>query len=343
MPSRRTILLTGASGVVGKALLPALAGHELICLVNRGRLDGAEVVRADVTQPWLGLDRAEYGRLARRADCVIHSAAVTDWSAPAERIRTVNVEGTRNVLELASAARAPLYLLSTAFVTAIGRDAPLALPPGHIILDYVTSKRDGEQLVRDSGLPATILRPTNLIGDSRTGEIARNQIIQQVTGLVCRGKAPLYPTRPGTLLDVVPQDVVARVVAGLVRDEEVGGDYWLAYGRRTFTVARALELCAELMDRLGRPIAPPRLVDPDALEADADAIASLAPAARTLFARLLEFSDGMTACGVFPSDMEALAARYDLGCRSLEDAFLRGLRRWARVRGLDRARAAARA
>lgn len=340
---RRTILLTGASGVVGKALLPALADHELICLVNRGRLDGAQtVVRSDVTQPWLGLERADYERLAHRADCVIHAAAVTDWAAPTERIRTTNVEGTRNVLELASAAGAPLYLLSTAFVTAIGADAPLALPPDHVIVDYVTSKRDGERLVRESGLPATILRPTNLIGDSRTGEIARNQIIQQVIGLVCRGKVPLYPTRPGTLLDVIPQDVLAEAVAGLVRDGEVGGDHWLAYGEQTFTVARALELCVELMDRIGRPIEPPRIVDPDALELDSGAIEALAPSARTLFGRLREFSDGMTACGVFPSDMASLAARYDLGGPSLEDAFLRGLGHWTRVRRLERPRAAVR-
>jgi acyl-CoA synthetase (AMP-forming)/AMP-acid ligase II/nucleoside-diphosphate-sugar epimerase len=340
---RRTILLTGASGVVGKALLPELADHELICLVNRGRLNGAHaVVRADVTQPRLGLGRADYEQLVRRADCVIHSAALTDWGAPTERIRATNVEGTRNVLELASAAGVPLYLLSTAFVTALRTDAPLTLPPDHIIVDYVTSKRDGEHLVRDSGLPATILRPTNLIGDSRTGEIARNQIIQQVTGLVCRGKVPLYPTRPETLLDVVPQDVVAKAVAGLVRDEEVGGDYWLTYGEQTFTLARALELCVELMDRIGRPIEPPRIVDPDALDADADAIEALAPAARTLFARLLELSDGMTACGTFPSDLESLAARYDLGCPSPEDAYLRGLGHWVHVRGLERPRMAQR-
>ncbi len=334
---RRTILLTGASGVVGKALLPELADYELICLVNRRKIDGmSTVVRADVTQPRLGLGREDYKQLVRRADCVIHSAAVTDWAAPTERIRATNVDGTRNVLELASAAGVPLYLLSTAFVTAIEADARLTLPPDHIIVDYVTSKRDGERLVRDSGLPATILRPTNLIGDSRTGAIACNQIVQQVLGLVCRGKVPLYPTRPETLLDVVPQDVVAKAVAGLVRDEEVGGDYWLTYGEQTFTLVRALELCVGLMGRIGRPVELPRIVDPDALDADTDAIEALAPSARRLFSRLLEFSDGMTACGVFPSDMDELAARYDLGCPSLEDAYLRGLGHWARARGLDR-------
>lgn len=336
---RRTIVLTGASGVVGRALLPELADHELICLVNRGTLAGYQaVVRADVTQPRLGLERVAYADLVRRADWVIHAAAVTDWAAPTERIRSANVDGTRNVLELARAAQAPLYHLSTAFVAALDPDAPLALPPEHLIVDYVTSKRDAERLVRDSGLPVTIIRPTNLIGDSRTGQIARNQIVQQVIGFVCRGKVPLFPTRRDARLDIVPQDVLAKAVAGLVRTGETGGDYWLAYGERTFTVLRALELCVDLMQEIGRPVQLPRIVDPDALDADSEAIDSLAPPARAFFARLLELSDGMTACGVFPSDMEELAAHYDLGCPSLEDAFLRGLGHWARVRGLDRPR-----
>lgn len=326
----RTVLLTGASGVVGKALLPELSDHEVICLVNRGTLEGGRaVVRADVTQPRLGLDRADYATLVRRADCVIHSAAITNWAAPAERIRATNVDGTRNVLELASAATAPLYFLSTALVSAVRPEAPLELPSEHIVVDYATSKRDGEQLVRDSGLPATILRPTSLIGDSRTGAIARNQIVQQVIGFVCRGKVPLFPTRRATRLDVIPQDVLARAVAALVRTGEVGGVYWLTYGAQAFTVARALELCGELMDGIGRPIKLPRIVDPDALDAEHEAIRALTPTARAFFARLLELSDGITAAGTFPSDIEALTERYDLPSPSLEDAYLRGLEHWA--------------
>lgn len=328
---RKTIVLTGASGVVGKALLPEVADHEVICLVNRGTVDGDHaVVRADVTRPRLGLDPRAYRELARRADCIVHSAAITDWAQPADRIRTTNVEGTRNVLELVRAADAPLYLMSTAFVCAIAPAAPLKLPATHIIVNYVTSKLDAERLVRSSGLPATILRPTNLIGDSRTGRIARNQIIQLVTGLVCRGRAPLYPTRQETLADVIPQDILAKAVAAVIRDEDVGGEYWLTYGERAFRVSRALELCVEFMDGIGRPISPPSTIDPDEIEAVGAEIEALSPTARAFFARLLEFSDGMTACGVFPSDMDQLTKRYGLPQPSLEDAFMRGLDFWAR-------------
>jgi nucleoside-diphosphate-sugar epimerase len=340
---RRTILLTGASGVVGRALLPELADHEVICLANRGSIDGDHpVVRVDITRPRLGLDRRAYDKLARRTDCIIHSAAVTDWAESQERIRTANVEGTRNVLTLAHAAEAPVYHMSSSFIRAIAPDAPLVLPPTHIIVNYVTSKRDSEQLVMRSGVPYTIFRPTNLIGDSRTGRIARNQVVQLVAELVCRGKAPLYPARSGTLVDVIPQDLFARAVAGLIRDQDIGGEYWLTYGEKALTVQRALELCVEFMEGIGRPIAPPRIVEPDEVDAVRGEVEALSPLARAFFARLLEFSDGLAACGIFPSDMDELSDRYGLPQPLFEDIYLRGLDYWARSKGLMGALARAR-
>jgi nucleoside-diphosphate-sugar epimerase len=331
---RKTIVLTGASGVVGKALLPELTDHEVICLVNRGDVEDHRVVRADVTRPQLGLDRSVYRDLVRRADSVVHSAAVTDWAEPLKRIRTTNVDGTRHVLEFARDAEAPVYYMSTSFIRAIAPDAPLELPSSHIIVNYVTSKRDAEQLVESASIPHTILRPTNLIGDSSTGRIARNQIIQLVAEFVCRGKVPLYPTRSNTLVDVIPQDVFAKAVAGVIREEDLGREYWLTYGERAMTVARAITLCVAFMGDIGRPIASPRLVDPvdlDVVRADVEA---LPPMGKAFFARLLEFSDGMTACGIFPSDIDELASRHGLPQPSLEDAYLHGLDFLTRAKGL---------
>jgi nucleoside-diphosphate-sugar epimerase len=331
---RKTIVLTGASGVVGNALLSELDDHELICLVNRGDIDDRPVVRADVTRAQLGLDRTAYRDLARRADCVVHSAAVTDWAEPRERIRTTNVEGTRNVLELARAADAPFYYMSTSFIRAIAPDAPLELPSSHIIVNYVTSKRDAEELVAGAGVPYTIFRPTNLIGDSRTGRIARNQITQIVAEFVCRGKVALYPTREDTLADVIPQDVFAKAVAGVIREEDLGREYWLTSGERALTVPEAIALCVRFMGEIGRPIDPPRLVDPSVVGAVCAEIDALPPMGRAFFARLLEFSEGITACGTFPSDLDELTERYALPRPSQEDAYLRGLDFWARAKGL---------
>jgi thioester reductase-like protein len=64
--SRRTVLLTGASGVVGRALLDRLTGMDVICLVHRRPVTGPSVrsVAGDVSQHLLGLDEGTYRRLA---------------------------------------------------------------------------------------------------------------------------------------------------------------------------------------------------------------------------------------------------------------------------------------
>ena len=333
---KRTIALTGASGVVGRALLPELEDHEVVCLVHRGSVPegDADVIRCDVAEPQLGLGRDEYRSLARRIDCVIHCAAVTDWASPAERFRSVNVGGARSAIGLAQDAEAPLYHVSTSFIRAIADDAPLRLPPSHIIVGYVTSKCDSEELVRESGVPHTIFRPTNLIGDSRTGEIARNQIVQLVAEFVCRGKVPLFPTRPGTLVDVIPQDVCAKAVAAVVEAGDVGREYWLTYGEDAMPVSEAIDLCVELMERLGRPIEPPRVIDPASVDEARLELETLSPMSRAFFDRLLEFSDGMTACGVFPSSLAMLRERYGLPDPSPRDAYVRGLEYWAASKGM---------
>jgi nucleoside-diphosphate-sugar epimerase len=336
MSTRRTVVLTGAAGVVGQALLSELEDHHVIALIHRETISDAraDVVHCDVTAERLGLGPAEYDDLSRKADCIIHAAAVTDWEQPEELFQTVNVGGARNVLELARAADAPIYHMSTSFIRAIADDAPLALDPSHIIVNYVTSKRDTEELIAQSGVPATIFRPTNLIGDSRTGKIARTQVVQVVAEFLCRGKVPLFPTRPGTLVDVIPQDLFAKAVVSVMEDEDLGQEYWLTYGKEAMTVEEAVELCTEFMARIGQPIERPLVVDTDDVDSVRPELERLSPMSRAIFDRLVEFSDGMTACGVFPTTLRALQERYSLPDPSPRDAYVRGLEYWATSKGI---------
>src|SRR5512133_955857 len=119
----RPILLTGATGFVGMAVLARLlaAGHEVHCLVRAGADAEAEArlrsvlarvqapatgravaIAGDLTAPRLGLgDR--HDELAARVGTVIHSAASVAFDLPLEEARTINVEGTRRVLRFAAA------------------------------------------------------------------------------------------------------------------------------------------------------------------------------------------------------------------------------------------------
>ena len=81
--ARRTVLLTGASGVVGRALLQRLRDLDVVCLVHRSPVSGPNVttVPGDVTEPMLGLTERAYLVLAARVDAVIHCAAITDFES----------------------------------------------------------------------------------------------------------------------------------------------------------------------------------------------------------------------------------------------------------------------
>jgi dihydroflavonol-4-reductase len=100
-------LVTGAAGFIGSNVVRTLVadGHDVRALHLPGEglrnLRGvdAERVPGDVT------DEAAMRRAARGCEVVFHLAAVYAlWDEDADRMRRVNVEGTRNVLSAARAA-----------------------------------------------------------------------------------------------------------------------------------------------------------------------------------------------------------------------------------------------
>jgi thioester reductase-like protein len=335
MRDGKTIVLTGASGVVGRALLTELAGRPVIALVHQDSVDGARSVRCDVSRDRLGLDPDAYRRLAHEADVIVHAAGETDWAAPAERFAQINVRGTENVLALARDADVPLYHISTSFVWALRADAPLLLPDDNLIVNYVRSKIECERMLAESAVPHAVFRPTNLIGDSRTGAIARTQMVQLVSEFICRGKLPVFPARPDVLVDIVPQDVLARAVVAVLDAEEIGTEYWVTAGADALTVAQTVDACVRFMERIGRPIDRPQVVDPEQVDLDSPEFgARLSPMARAFFGRLRDISDGMTACGIFPTSLQELASRHGVEHGSFAEAYVRGLEWWAEDKGL---------
>src|ERR1700674_4189375 len=109
---RRTVLITGASGVVGRAIATELRPTcKVIGLAHRD-LTVAEVDRvipSDLGTDRLGLPAEVWHALAREVDVIVHSGALTEWGQPWERYQTVNIDGTRRVLEFAEAAHAPVH------------------------------------------------------------------------------------------------------------------------------------------------------------------------------------------------------------------------------------------
>lgn len=262
-----TVLLTGATGVIGRALIDDLAAdHDIVCLRHRRPVGDARVseFQGDLGGPTLGLSSPDYQELAGRVDVVVHSAAATAYKLGPERIRATNVGGTEHMLTFARRAGAPLYYFSTAFVADPPRDDGSGRFSG--VAAYVQSKIDTERLVRDSGQPAVIVRPSLVIGDSRDGHIARFQGFHLGVTAMVRGTVPVMPAEAGVLVDAIPQDVLARATGRLIRTGVTTGEFWLTAGTDSVTLGQIVTVCMEFAARAGLTPRRPRLIAGDAVD-----------------------------------------------------------------------------
>ncbi len=267
----RTVLVTGASGVVGTALLRELAGYDVIAAVYRRLPAGTDrVVRLDLDAPQLGLTPARYRDLCDEVDVVVHSAAIVNFSADQAEVDRVNVEGLGRVIEFAAEAQALLVHVSTAYVSRYGHTGGGG-QLGTVKLaartdEYVASKYLGEQMIRDAGIEAVIVRPSVVIGDSGTGEIRSAQGVHMLAEYLLNGQLPFLPAYPGSYLDLVPQDLVARGVRAVLDAGLRTGEFWLTAGPAALPVDRFLELIAAEGTAAGLTVAPGRIADPSIVD-----------------------------------------------------------------------------
>jgi nucleoside-diphosphate-sugar epimerase len=266
---RKTVLLTGASGVVGQALMPMIAArHELICLTHRAPVhEGVAQLPADLTQPGIGLDSHRYTDLVRRIDAVVHCAAITHFGASEQAMRNLNVSGTQRILELAEKASVPVYYLSTAFVARVNQAAARPGAAGESSpVDYLESKIAAEETIRTSGQPAVILRPSVVFGDSVTGRIARYQGLHGILAAFLSNRLPLLTMERHSRVDFVSQNVVSKAITALIDTGITRGEYWLTAGSAALTAAQMVDTGAQFARGLGLRIDTPRMVCPDVVD-----------------------------------------------------------------------------
>jgi nucleoside-diphosphate-sugar epimerase len=231
-------------------------------LAARG-LPGAEILEGDVARMHLGLSGAEYKRLLREATDIWHLAALDDLSAEARHIRAVNVEGTRNVLELARACTrlSRLHHFSTA---AVSGDREGVILEDELELGqrfgnpYEEAKFLAERLVRASQaeVPATIYRPSIVVGDSRTGEIDRFHGPYALAILLVASPlaVPLPLPRNGIApLNAVPVDFVVEAALSIGANPAAAGRTVHLVDPAPLSVRRVYELIAQ---RAGKHLPP---------------------------------------------------------------------------------------
>lgn len=332
---KRTLLLTGGSGVLGRALIDELADDfEIVCLRNRRPIADpriAEEFVGSLEHPTLGLNEAEYRRLAWRVDAIVHSAAVTNWKEAPEQIRAVNLAGPTVLTRLAEQASAPLYYISTAFVA---HPPDPARSPGAAA--YVQSKIDAEDLVRSYGGDTVIVRPSIVSGSTVDGRMAAFQGLHRVLGGLVRGQVPLVPCEAASLIDLVPQDVVAQATGRLLREKVTTGEFWLTAGHNALQASDILDLCGALSAEAGIAAPTPRFIPADAVERLVLPLLEevMTPEGQQVFRDFIELLAQFQAPKPLPTSLPELGFADAMTRPALRGATELSLRYWAATKGL---------
>lgn len=169
--TRATVLITGASGRLGRRLLahPATNRYQVRAITRRvppaPSADGIQWLHADVATG-TGLDAAVAG-----VEAVVHAA-----SAPRGETERTDVQGTQRLI--AAARRAGVRHLL--YVSIVGVD--------RIPFAYYRAKFAAEQAVRASGLPFTIQRCTQFhdFMDELSRQMTRFPIAIVPSGFLCQ-------------------------------------------------------------------------------------------------------------------------------------------------------------
>jgi 3beta-hydroxy-delta5-steroid dehydrogenase/steroid delta-isomerase len=252
----RKAVVIGGSGFLGKRLVAFLAGDEARASDPDGRwpsFDHVHVFDREAFPPRAAGGTApvvtsQVGDICSRhdlrealadADTVFHLASIVDVGLKKNpRIDAVNVEGTRNVVELCQELGVP-YLVYTSSEDVVLSPTPVAngdesIPyPTTVVHDYVRTKIEGEKLVRAAdgrgGLRTCCIRPVHLYGphDPHAIKISLSEI--------ARGKLPFLLGDGSARFDIVYVDNVvhAHLLAATCLREEGTRD---AVGGRAYFI-----------------------------------------------------------------------------------------------------------
>lgn len=259
--SRGTMLVTGATGVVGDDLLreARAAGWDAVGCSRRG---GPGV------EPWDLSGGPVPAALRRHWDVIVHAAARPKWTMPAEEAWAANVLPADRVAEIGS-PDTHVVLLSTAYATGLTGSVDSA-DLADYRNTYEWSKAGAERRVREVIGPATVVRPPLVIGRRADGGVARFTGMYLFLHALSTSKLPALVADPGAALEVVSTtDVAACCLAAAAAGPPAAETVQvLGRGREAATVDQLFAVASGAFnkwraERRLEPLEWPRTVSPE--------------------------------------------------------------------------------
>ncbi|KTT45524.1 pyoverdine sidechain peptide synthetase [Pseudomonas oryzihabitans] len=215
--TRRTILVTGATGYLGRMIVRQLQSEpgveRIICLVRADTsihaqqrvvdLEPVEAVAADLSQPQLGLSAEDYLRLLREVDCIVHCGAQVNWLKRYELLAETNVGSLIEVLRIAKLGGAGVVFAST---------LPETPPTTGYNRSKIVAERVATTFCKQNGIYLKILRCGDISAPTKANASDRINPDDYI-GLLIRSCLMLeaWPAETEWSLNLAPVDYVARV------------------------------------------------------------------------------------------------------------------------------------
>jgi uncharacterized protein YbjT (DUF2867 family) len=224
----------GATGVVGRALLPLLAAEHEVVAVSRESRAAEDRIEWSVADVHSGEGLAEALDGADVAYYLVHSLGARDFERQ-------DREAAENVSR--EAARAGVRQL--VYLGGLGGDDPGASA-------HLRSRREtGERLAAD-GVPVTTLRAAMVVGKGSAA-------FETILGLVKRLPVMITPSWVSTPTQPIALADIARYLAGVAGNDEALGTAFDAGGDEVMTYRQMIERIAALLGRKPRIVEVPVL------------------------------------------------------------------------------------
>jgi thioester reductase-like protein len=256
--TKDSVLLTGITGNLGSWLAVEMLrnGNKILALMRdqnskaaerrlnqvldiaggRELRDNIEIIHGDIREKMLGLEPNTKG--LKRISKIVHCAACTKFLGDdGKSHQLMNIEGTLNVLELAGRLSVPLVHVSSAYIagkrTGVVKENEIDVGQSFNNI-YESTKCRSEMLVHDwaqtNSVPAVILRPSIVLGDTRYGRTVRfaslYDYMRVLTLIVPRlGKSCFrVVTKPDVTKNIIPVDYFAKVSSYII-NRNISGTY----------------------------------------------------------------------------------------------------------------------
>jgi len=231
MRGRRNVLITGASGFVGRAIVAEClrGGWRVTALRNRRALAttpsvGVEEFRLDL----LAENRAELLAALPRCDAIVHAAGAPKFvNACESEMRRLHVAGTLAVAREAARRGVRMVHISTAYVTPeaaglLREAAPLAARGAA----YERTKTEAEMLLAAGGFEnVEVLRPAIVLTDEDDSAADfRESPLGVFLALLAGGR--VVPGERGTPLAFCLRRDLGRITRAILESSEVGRTRW---------------------------------------------------------------------------------------------------------------------